>query len=789
MWCSQSALFLDVKWRDEGTFLRSPESPRDRRLYRKIRESTILGSTVASEVKTAVEGPHALAARLTPADVGVAKRFWRILTRFDSSKLQPYLALRNTAGVVLPLIVGYALGMPRGGLAVAIGALNVSYSDGSDRYAARARRMMLSSLLCATAVFAGAISGSDHLLAVVIASIWALVAGLVVSISTTAGDLGVISTVSLLVYAAQPLTARQGALSGLLALAGGVLQTGLSIAMWPVRRYDPERRALARLYLELAQSVETQAQTATALPASQSSSQAEAALSGLSRDATLEGLRYRALLSQAERIQLSLLTLSRLWVRLHRSSPAHPGVDILAGYLRAAGSVLRSIRVSLGTDVPVKIAETPLAELEAIAKELRERTKSETASFLAAVLRDARYQMTALNGQLRAALELANHATPLGDAEIARQEAQQPWSLRFRGSLATLRANLNLQSSAFRHALRLGICVAVADLVGRSLDWHRSYWLPMTVVIVLKPDFTSTFTRGVLRIAGTIAGLFLATALFHFLPQTTASLILQILVFTFLLRWIGPANYGIFAIAVSALIVLLITILGVAPSEVIWARGMNTVAGGCLALLVYWIWPTWERAGVSERIAQLLDAYREYFHSLTQQYMRLASNAGVQGKLKDSRELDKKRLAARRARSNLEASIDRVGTEPGTTAEQISRLNAILVSSHRFVNAVMALEAGWRNTPPTRARAEFATFAEDVEKTLALLAQVLRGTKIRQKDFPDLREDQQRLLQLEGLQKQQYALANVEADRITNSLNTLGEQVTRSGGILGLEGG
>jgi hypothetical protein len=97
---------------------------------------------VASEVKTTVEGPHALAARLTPPDVGVAKRFWRILTRFDSSKLQPYLALRNTAGVVLPLIVGYALGMPRGGLAVAIGALNVSYSDGSDRYAARARRMI-----------------------------------------------------------------------------------------------------------------------------------------------------------------------------------------------------------------------------------------------------------------------------------------------------------------------------------------------------------------------------------------------------------------------------------------------------------------------------------------------------------------------------------------------------------------------------------------------------------------------------------------------------------------------
>lgn len=67
-----------------------------------------------------------------------------------------------------------------------------------------------------------------------------------------------------------------------------------------------------------------------------------------------------------------------------------------------------------------------------------------------------------------------------------------------------------------RHAVRLAICVAVGDMIGRGFEWRRFYWLPMTAVIVLKPDFTSTFTRGVLRIAGTIAGLFLATELFHF---------------------------------------------------------------------------------------------------------------------------------------------------------------------------------------------------------------------------------------------------------------------------------
>jgi len=120
----------------------------------------------------------------------------------------------------------------------------------------------------------------------------------------------------------------------------------------------------------------------------------------------------------------------------------------------------------------------------------------------------------------------------------------------------------------------------------------------MTIVLVLKPEFTTTFSRGLLRIAGTIAGLFLATALFRFLPGTVTTQLILIFGFTLLLRWVGPANYGIFAAAVSALVVLLIAITGVSPKELIWARGINTAAGGALALFGYWIWPTWERTQV-----------------------------------------------------------------------------------------------------------------------------------------------------------------------------------------------
>jgi uncharacterized membrane protein YccC len=558
-------------------------------------------------------------------------------------------------------------------------------------------------------------------------------------------------------------------ISSTLALGGGLLQTALSVALWPVQRYEPERRALAALFLELARAAEQPLNPMSPPPATIHSARAQEALAGLDRERSVEAVRYRALLTQAERIRLSLLMLSRLHLRMQRESSTHSGVRILDEYLKKARQALQAIGDSLQSGTPAAAAKEILAACEAHTQQLREETENMPATFLAAVVKDARFQMDALNGQLRAALDLAAHATPIGQEAFAKQEAQQPWRLRFSSLLATLRANLNLQSSAFRHAVRLAVMVALGDSLERVLPWHRSYWLPMTIVLVLKPEFTTTFSRGLLRIAGTIAGLFLATALFRFLPYSVTIQISLIFVFTLFLRWVGPANYGIFAVAISALVVYLIAITGVSPKEVIWARGINTAAGGALALLAYWVWPTWERTQVSERIAEMLGAYREYFHALAESY--------AQGETSRESELDGVRLNARLARTNLEASIDRLAAEPGTTAEQMRRLNALLASSHRFVHALMALEAGWLHTAAVPARGAFHTFAADVEKTLALLAAALRGARVQLNEFPDLREDHHVLVQSGDAKIERYALVNVEADRIVNSLNTLREQV------------
>jgi uncharacterized membrane protein YccC len=152
------------------------------------------------------------------------RQYWRKVVHFDHGRMQPWVALRNAIGVTLPLAVGVALGMPLGGLAVSAGALQVSYSDGHGPYTQRAKRMLAATLLCALAVVAGGLVGESLVLAVIVPSLWAFAAGLGVCIGLTAESLGVISLVTLIIYAAQPLTPERALLSGLLALGGGLHQ-------------------------------------------------------------------------------------------------------------------------------------------------------------------------------------------------------------------------------------------------------------------------------------------------------------------------------------------------------------------------------------------------------------------------------------------------------------------------------------------------------------------------------------------------------------------------------------
>lgn len=693
---------------------------------------------------------------------GAWKTFWRGVAKFQTSRINPWLALRNTIGVAAPLAVGAATGHLGAGLIMSTGALQVAFRDSDGPYRDRGRLMLAGSVIAGVAVMLGSMAANHPAGSVALATIWAFGSGMLVALNQQAGDLGLMSLVLLVIYGAVPMTPERAALSGLAAFGGGVLQTALAVANWPIDPYAPVRRALGDLYLAISLEIVVPVKASESPLASAQSIQAQNALQALDGSASPECDRFRFLLSQAERMRLSLLALMRVRVRLERDFSAPRECEILDGFIAQVSRITGAIGQALkARGEPAISGENALA-IETFAEHLREL---ETQSQSAAMLDDARRQMDAIAGQLRSALDVMR-GEPAGGGRLAAPRSTTRRSL-FRDRALTLRANLSFESAAFRHAVRLAVCIAIGDSIARAAGVTRPYWLPMTIAIVLRPDFGSTFSRGVLRLIGTFAGILLATALVHALPETVWPHIALIAALMFIVRSFGAANYGVFATAITAMVVFLLWLNGVAPGPAMAARAMNTAAGGAIALIAYWVWPTWERHQVAETMARMLDSLAVYFSALRENYAaRSASSAA---------KLERTRVAGRLARSNFEASLERAVGEPGVSRKNVDMLTAMLASSHRLVQALMALEAVVA-TADVRPRESFHKFADEVNRTLRRLSAALRGTKVDISELPDLREDHHALAH-SGESGGVYGLVNVETDRITNALNTLAGEV------------
>ena len=296
--------------------------------------------------------------------------------------------------------------------------------------------MLASTLLVGIAVFVGSLSGQNHMLAILLATCWAFAAGMLVALSArSASDLGVVSLVTVVVFAATPMTPERALYSGLLAMCGGLLQTLLSVALWPVRRYDPERRVLGDLYTELSRVAATPIEASVAPPASGQSTHAQSSIAALARDHSINGERYRSLLSQAERARLSLLTLTRLRARLAREDEGKFACEILDQSFPLCARVLSSIGNWLAAGEIGNGSTESLQDLHKLSQGLRRR-EEEMSSSLIALIEDARHQLDALAGQLRSAVDLAAYATPHGRGRFqaaGRTESVEPASERDTG--------------------------------------------------------------------------------------------------------------------------------------------------------------------------------------------------------------------------------------------------------------------------------------------------------------------------------------------------------------------
>lgn len=206
----------------------------------------------------------------------------------------------------------------------------------------------------------------------------------------------------------------------------------------------------------------------------------------------------------------------------------------------------------------------------------------------------------ALDAALRAAAEtVAGRPAVLGTAPPPPPD---PWRLRVR----------LLSRGSVRYGLRVALCIAVGGVATASLPLSRSYWVPMTIAFVLKPDLGSVFLRAVSRSVGTVLGVAVTAAVLLSTTDPWALTMIAALCVA-LLPYVTAAHYGLNTVVMTPMALILLQLGGQSGAAEFWPRVLDTVLASVVVLLFgCLLWPDRPRHRIEPRLVAATAALRAY---------------------------------------------------------------------------------------------------------------------------------------------------------------------------------
>jgi uncharacterized membrane protein YccC len=155
-----------------------------------------------------------------------------------------------------------------------------------------------------------------------------------------------------------------------------------------------------------------------------------------------------------------------------------------------------------------------------------------------------------------------------------------------------LRASWTPDSQAGRHAIRFGLALAVGVGFYRALGMtDHGYWIPLTLLFVLRPERDETDHRLILRAVGTVLGLAIATGLAGLFGGIEPWVAIALSISAALTFGLLTVQYALFTAAITTYVVLLTDTLGEPALQADAQRALGTAIGIAIAFLAWRLYP------------------------------------------------------------------------------------------------------------------------------------------------------------------------------------------------------
>ena len=586
-------------------------------------------------------------------------------------------SLRIAVGTGVPLLVGVLGGDVRATIFIALGAFLTAITVRLDPYRERLLQIAISTLIGILGCFIGPAVADQGLMTVFMLTVVALCSGLIsgygAAFSTGALNMLVLAIVtSSMAHAVSPWWL---ALQFLL----GVLFIVLMLAVAALLDRDrPERYMLAGLFGALADLAR--------------------AAGAVSREASDE---KRAALEDRRRVVMDASKAAYdalIEKRSHGRAPTR--------HSRRAAAILSLVNQLTMSIIAARDGGASLLDsanrLDGIANAYRQRAARPCA---AAVAGEQQSEL------LRNVDRLANEVwAPSERGQENIKVASAPVRLAFvRNPLSALARKLIIGREVVTAALRLSLCMGIAIGISQLLVDDHAYWLPMTVAIVLKPDFGSVFVRGIHRSIGTVIGVGVA-AVIAALVHSNLWIVAIIAVLCAFIPWAGLRSYAATVAFLTPVILLMISLVVPGSAEnYALQRLIDTLLGAAIALVFgYLIWPRSQGVQINAAFSSVLESVGRFLDAATTSVPSDgAALAAFRQALADSE------FAAYRGLSDLRTQLQRLLAEPPPVGREAASWYPAIAGAERLCDRITAYAEGrcLGDTPPAEPRTQNALAA------------------------------------------------------------------------------
>ncbi|MEW1721735.1 FUSC family protein [Streptomyces sp. NPDC093109] len=590
--------------------------------------------------------------------------------KVERRRLEPWVAVRGAAGLAVVVGVAFALFGPAVAVSGAFGAFQAGIATLQRSWRPRPVLALASGASLAVSTFLGYLTGAHSGLFLLLLAVWTFLSGLAWTAGPAVGVIASSNVAIMLVTVTLPTSVMAAAGHAAVIAAGGLVQAAM-IVLFPVRPWGLQRDALADALAAMGDYARRLRHDPTAPFDPEPLMAARSAAAVTPREARRRPAELHGARGLAERIRPVLASLAD---PAFGAAAEGPERDRVRELLAAAGSVLDSTARAVRGGAPVHLAPAAIAALrtpdtETVLTGPARRAANRLAPLLDAVVDAAEHPAAREHSPARehpaardhpAARESREHAATAATAPAVAHRARPGLWRLLPLALRSARAELHHESPILRHAVRVCAVTSVGYVLGAALPLGHGYWAPMTVVMVMRPDFSQTYGRSVARFGGTLVGVVLATGIVHAThPGSAVSVALAVLsagLMYLLLR----TGYAISQVFVSAYVVFLLDTAGEGVTQTVRDRVLLTLLGGLLAMAAYAVYPAWETPRLRARLADWLVTDGRYAAAVVAHYARpTGPSAGRAGP--DVRET---LLASREARIAWHAAEARATHEP-----------------------------------------------------------------------------------------------------------------------------